>query len=94
MDVTYKVEEFVGWLSEEMLILWSDLTTMDIVQMADRSGKTYITGNMRYNKSLGFHGSDGEEWSASAFQEYGLSYFIHLKNWKECKSTFTVNQQS
>lgn len=56
-----------------------NMTTCEIVILADTDGKTYVSGGMRYNKVLGLHDNLGRKWPADAFGS--CNELIHLKGW-------------
>lgn len=64
------------------------MKTYEMVAIADKNKKTYITGSMRYNFRLGFHDENGDDWDAKAWSgKGGLSDFIHNDEWKEVIKT-------
>jgi len=60
-----------------------NLTTCNIVLMADANGCTYASCGVRYSKEKGFHDSRGNEWPTKYFES--LDFFVHLDGWEEIK---------
>lgn len=56
------------------------MTTLEMLNEAKKTGKTYIVDSMRYSVNKGFHDSYGRPWDASAFKY--LNEVIHLDGWK------------
>lgn len=44
------------------------MTTLEMMKQATLDGKTYKANDMRYNTFLGFHDSEGKQWSGCAFK--------------------------
>ena len=64
------------------------MNTIEMVNSANKNGKTYKVGCMAYNIKLGFHDyHDKQEWPGSAFNT--LNTFINEEGWKEVKQPVT-----
>lgn len=56
------------------------MKTLEMMNEAEKTGKTYITGNMRYSVENGFHDSSGEPWEADAFNY--INEIMALDKWR------------
>ncbi len=56
------------------------MKTLEMMNEAEKTRKTYITGSMRYSVNKGFHDSCGRPWDASAFRY--LNEVLNLDAWK------------
>lgn len=60
------------------------MTTLEMLNEAKKTGKTYIVDSMRYSFNKGFHDSCGRPWDACAFKY--LNEVIYLDGWKLLES--------
>lgn len=56
------------------------MKTLEMMNEAEETGKTYIVDDMRYSTKLGFHDSDGSPWYADIF-EY-INDIMDIDEWK------------
>lgn len=56
------------------------MKTLEMMNEAEKTGKTYITGSMRYSVENGFHDNCGEPWNADAF-DY-INEIMALDKWR------------
>lgn len=56
------------------------MTTLEMLNEAKKTGKTYIVNSMRYSVNKGFHDSYGRPWNASAFRY--INEIMCLDEWK------------
>ena len=56
------------------------MKTLEMMNEAEKTEKTYITGNMRYSVENGFHDSTGKPWEADAFTY--VNEIMSLDKWK------------
>lgn len=56
------------------------MKTLEMMNEAEKTGKTYITGSMRYSAENGFHDSCGEPWDADAFNY--INEIMSLDKWR------------
>lgn len=56
------------------------MKTLEMMIEAEKTGKTYITGSMRYSITKGFHDDKGEPWTANAFDT--INDIMCLDNWR------------
>lgn len=56
------------------------LSTLEMMNIANKNGLTYYTNDMRYCVEKGFHESDGEPWSGEAFKT--LNDLMNIDDWK------------
>lgn len=56
------------------------MKTLSMMNEAGRTGKTYITGSMRYSVENGFHEDNGKPWAANAFEN--INQIMALDKWK------------
>lgn len=56
------------------------MTTIEMMNDAAKTNKTYIIDSMRYSVRRGFHDGNGEPWDANAFDN--LNEVLSLNRWK------------
>lgn len=56
------------------------MKTLEMMNEAEKTGKTYISGSMRYSAEKGFHDYHGVPWEAEAF--HTLNDVVALDGWK------------
>lgn len=57
------------------------MKTLEMMNEAEKTDKTYISGDMRYSVEKGFHDGRGTPWEAEAFDT--LNEVISLDSWRE-----------
>lgn len=56
------------------------MKTLSMMNEAEKTGKTYITKDMRYSVEKGFFDSYDKPWAASAFKD--INDIMNLDGWK------------
>ena len=56
------------------------MKTLEMMNEAEKTNKTYIVGNMRYSVEKGFHDDNGKPWDANAFEN--INQIMALDRWK------------
>ena len=56
------------------------MRTLNMMNEAERTGKTYIAKDMRYSVEKGFFDSNGKPWAASAFKD--INDIMNVGGWK------------
>ena len=56
------------------------MKTLSMMNEAERTGKTYIAGDMRYSAEKGFFDSNGKPWAATAFTN--VNDIMNVDGWK------------
>lgn len=63
------------------------MTTLEMMNEAQKTNKTYISGNsltsMRYSVSKGFHDEGGKEWEGDAFKY--INNIFDINTWQLLK---------
>lgn len=62
--------------------------TLEMMNEAEETGKTYVTCDMRYSHQDGFHESGGKPWNADAFKT--LNDVIAIDDWELLKTKKTT----
>ena len=57
-----------------------NMTTFEMMKDAEKTGRTYITEDLRFSMKNGFHNNYGKPWSANAFSE--LNDVLKLDDWE------------
>ena len=69
------------------------MKTIEMMNEAEKTGKTYITGSMRYSVENGFHDISGRPWEANAF--IYINEIMALDRWKSLEiSEMTVKKMT
>ena len=56
------------------------MTTLEMMNEAEKTNNTYIASDMRYSKKLGFHDDCDEPWDSDAFIH--LNEAINIDDWE------------
>ena len=67
------------------------MTTLEMMNEAERTGKTYRVGDMLYSNNLGFHDRYGNKWYGKAFR-YLNDLFI-VNNWQEAPTIYMTKSE-
>lgn len=67
------------------------MKTLEMMNLATQTGKSYINKDMRYSAKKGFYDDCGDPWDADAFNT--LNDVLDLDNWEETKTReMTIEQ--
>lgn len=56
------------------------MTTFEMMKEAEKTGRTYITGDLRFSTNNGFHDEDGTPWRANVFST--LNQILGYDDWE------------
>ncbi len=56
------------------------MKTLNMMNEAEKTGKTYIAKDMRYSVEKGFFDSNGKPWAANAFKD--INDIMNVSGWK------------
>ena len=57
-----------------------NMTTFEMMKDAEKTGRTYISEDLRFSMKNGFHNNYGTPWGANAFSE--LNDVLKLDDWE------------
>lgn len=67
------------------------MTTLEMMNEAERTGKTYKTNDLLYNNKLGFHDKNKSKWESFAF--IFINDLFDLWNWKEDNTIYMTKSE-
>ena len=67
------------------------MTTLEMMNEAERTGKTYSAENLLYNNKLGFHGKAKNGWEDFAFSF--LNDLFYICDWKEDSTIYMIKSE-
>ena len=68
------------------------MNTLEMLNVAQKTGKTYKAKDMLYNTTLGFHDSGKHPWPADAF--YDLNDLFSINNWQEDNTIYMTKSEA
>ena len=67
------------------------MTTLEMMNEAERTGKTYRADNLLYNNELGFHAKNKNRWAGFPFPF--INNLFDLRNWEEDSTIYMTKSE-
>lgn len=68
------------------------MNTIDMINLAIKTGNTYKINDLLYNRELGFHDSRGRPWPSHAFNN--LNDLMNFSTWEEDHSIYMTKSEA